>query len=95
MGRSHAANVSPPTNRTPRAKLAGPNIIGALDHDRRFVQSASKFFLPFTNAFYGLFTGWICEINPKDSGNVPSGVPAYFMSCAVLKSGKLHPSYPS
>lgn len=30
---------------------------------------------PFTNIFYGLFTRWILEINAKDLGRVPSGVP--------------------
>lgn len=34
--------------------------------DSGFVQSPSGFCFPFTNAFYGLVTGWIRELNPKD-----------------------------
>lgn len=33
--------------------------------------------LPFTNAFYGIFTSWIREMKPKDSENVLSGAPGY------------------
>lgn len=36
-----------------------------------------SFASPFPNAFYGLFTGWIEEINSKDFGNVPSGAAGY------------------
>lgn len=33
--------------------------------------------LPFTNTPYGLFTTRIREINRKDLGNIPRGMPGY------------------
>lgn len=38
-------------------------------------QSSSKFCPLFQGAFYGLFSRWTREINPKDFGNVSCGVP--------------------
>lgn len=31
------------------------------------------------NSFYGLFSRWIHEMNPKDLGDVPSGLPSYLL----------------
>lgn len=38
------------------------------------IEDSSKLFLPFTDTFYRLFSQ-MDEINPKDLGHVPSGVP--------------------
>lgn len=46
--------------------------------------------LPFPNAFYGLFARQIRDINPKGSGNVPCGAPAYHRL-----SPKIWPPFPA
>lgn len=57
-------------------ELAKVAVRSALEYiDDWLAQSPSKICLRFTNAFYGLFTRRIREINPKDLVYVPSDVP--------------------
>lgn len=45
------------------------------------VQPSSKFCFLFTRAFYGLFTRYICELNPNDLGNIPLTCKAANVRC--------------
>lgn len=59
------------------AELAETNLNGQLKCDKQFIQSPSKSCLQYSK-LCGLYTRWICKINPKYFGNVPSGVLGYF-----------------
>lgn len=50
-----------------------------------FVQSPSVVFLQFTNVFYGLFSKWILEINPKIFATMLSQC-AIYLSNLMLSS---------
>lgn len=63
------------------AQLALTNLIDPINCDKRFVQSPF-FCLPSLNAFYGLITRRILEINPKDFETVPSGVSGLYFQCS-------------
>lgn len=41
----------------------------------------------FTKAFYEVFMRWICETNPKDLRNFPSGVSGYVKECFLSMDG--------
>lgn len=49
----------------------------------------SLFCLPFTKAFYGLFTTWTHEINPIYLGSAQSVVPGCHFLCALKKMTKI------
>lgn len=66
--------------------------------DRKFVSLPFITFFPrqsvlvftaslFTKAFYELFMRWICETNPKDLRNFPSGVSGYVLECFLSMDG--------
>lgn len=38
---------------------------------------------PFPNTFYGLFTRWICDIDPTDLGYVPSAALKYGLASSL------------
>lgn len=76
-GTSHQLLHCTPTG---SLKLVLPGSTGSKKSDRRLFQSASKFILMgllFSNVFYGLFTEWMCQINPTNLGNSSSGGPSY------------------
>lgn len=74
-------NVAPQTNKKPWAVATW--LLKVID--RKFIKSPSKFIFLFFERLplYSprLRTRWIHEVNLKDEGNIPSGVPGYYSCC--------------
>lgn len=54
-------------NRKPQAVAAGSH---SSNISYKSFALSPMFFFPFTNASIGIYIGWICEIKPKNFGNI-------------------------
>lgn len=71
----HRAVTMSLTSPTGRLEVKLPDRLAICDSQKVHLITFQIFFLPFINVFYGIFTRWTHEINPWQSGNIPSAKP--------------------